>query len=150
MKHPQRELKLYNVIFPVWMMMLFPTVWLIVLPGNFIIDSLVLIICMFALKMEEKKRFYLRHVFLVFAFGLLSDLIGSGYLFLLTFGFEVRHIDALYVTLPAVLIAAACIFALNYFITFRKVEGKARRTLSLVFAIATAPYTFLIPLNWIY
>ncbi len=41
-----KDIKLYNVIFPFWMILLFPSVWFIVLPGNFIIDSLVLLISM--------------------------------------------------------------------------------------------------------
>ena len=54
----KKEIKLYNVLFPLWMLMLFPITWLIILPGNFIIDSIVLIICMFALKFENKKQMY--------------------------------------------------------------------------------------------
>ena len=46
------RVKLYNVLFPVWMLMMFPGMWLIILPGNFIIDSLVLLITM---KRREAK-----------------------------------------------------------------------------------------------
>ena len=53
----KKDVTLYNVIFPFWMLLLIPQVWLIVLPGNFLIDSLVLIISMFALKMDNKKQF---------------------------------------------------------------------------------------------
>ena len=38
----KREVRLYNVIFPVWLMFLFPQIWLISLPGNLVIDVLVL------------------------------------------------------------------------------------------------------------
>ena len=38
----KREVRLYNVIFPVWLMFLFPQIWLIALPGNLVIDVLVL------------------------------------------------------------------------------------------------------------
>ena len=40
MKDRENEVKLYNVLFPFWMIMLFPQLWAIVLPGNFIIDLL--------------------------------------------------------------------------------------------------------------
>ena len=39
-----------------WMILLFPQIWLIVLPGNFIIDSIVLIISMILLKIADKKQ----------------------------------------------------------------------------------------------
>ena len=48
--------KLYNLLFPFWMLMLLPQLWLIVLPGNFIIDSLVLLVSMFILKVENKTE----------------------------------------------------------------------------------------------
>jgi hypothetical protein len=51
---------------------------------------------------------------------------------------------------PGVLIAAALIFVFNYYITFRKDEKSLRMRLSLIFAIATAPYTFLIPSSLLY
>ena len=88
-----KDVRLYNVLFPFWMLMLFPTVWLIVLPGNFLI------------------------------FGMLSDLVGAAYMLLLMMRFDVGNMgDELYLTLPAILLAAALIFLSNYYITFRKVE----------------------------
>ena len=98
--------KLYNVLFPVWMLMMFPGMWLIILPGNFIIDSLVLLITMKILNYADKKMFYKKHILMIFIF--------------------------------------------NYFITFKKLDKKERLRLSLIFAIITAPYTYLIPTSWIY
>lgn len=37
-----KQVKLYNVIFPIWLLLIFPPVALIALAGNFIIDSLVI------------------------------------------------------------------------------------------------------------
>ena len=65
--------KLYNVLFPLWMLMLFPQVWLIVLPGNFIIDSLVLIISLFVLKISDKKSKYKKYILKIYGFGMLSE-----------------------------------------------------------------------------
>ena len=58
--------------------------------------------------------------------------------------------DELYLTLPAILLSAAMIFILNYYITFKKVDRKTRLTLSIIFSVVTAPYTFLIPTSWLY
>ena len=151
MKNKNNDIKLYNVLFPFWMLLLFPQVWAIVLPGNFIIDSLVLIISMFALKIAEKKVFYKRHILPIFGFGMLSDIIGAAYMFLLMWAFEVGSMgDELYLTLPALFIAGALIFVLNYFVTFKKTDKTLRLKLSLIFALVTAPYTFLVPSSWLY
>ena len=151
MENKNNDIKLYNVLFPFWMLLLFPQMWAIVLPGNFIIDSIVLIISMFALKMTEKKQFYKRHIFQIWGFGMLSDIIGAAYMFLLMWAFEVGSMgDELYLTIPALIISAALIFVLNYFVTFRKSDKALRLKLALIFTIVTAPYTFLIPSSWLY
>ena len=151
MEHKRKGIRLYNVLFPFWMLMLFPQMWLIVLPGNFIIDSLVLIISMYVLKIEDKKMWYKKHILKVFIFGMLSDIIGSIYMLVLVMGFHVGGLcDELYLTVPALVISAILIFVFNYFITFRKTERKFRFRFAMIFAIATAPYTFLIPSSWLY
>ena len=131
--------------------MLFPQIWLIVLPGNFIIDSVVLIISMICLKIHEKKAFYKNHILKIFGFGILSDAVGSVYMCIMMFGLQIGRMgDELYLTLPALVISAICIFVLNYFITFKECDRAIRIRLALTFAIITAPYTFLIPSSWLY
>ena len=51
----KREIRLYNVILPVWLLWLFPQVWLIVLPGNLLVDGVVLLLTLLALKRRDKK-----------------------------------------------------------------------------------------------
>ena len=147
----RNETKLYNVLFPFWMLLLFPQMWLIVLPGNFLIDSAVLLITLLILRVEGKKQWYKKHILKIFAFGMLSDIIGAAYMLWMMMGFELGRMgDELYLTLPALLISAVLIFGLNYFVTFRKVDRGSRLKLALVFAVFTAPYTFLIPSSWLY
>lgn len=151
MNKSNKNIKLYNVLFPFWMLLMFPQMWLIVLPGNFVIDSLVLVLSMVALKVVNKKEFYKRHILKIYGFGLLSDILGAAYMFLLVWAFEVGIMgDEPYLTVPALMISAVLIFVFNYFITFRNVDQKTKVTLSLVFAIVTAPYTFLVPSSWLY
>ena len=147
----KNNIKLYNVLFPFWMLMMFPIAWLVILPGNFIIDSLVLLISLKVLKIVGIKEFYKKHILKVFCFGMLSDIIGAAYMLLMTVGFEVGNMgDEPYITVPALVISAILIFVFNFFITFKKADKKTRLTLSIVFAIVTAPYTFLIPSSWLY
>lgn len=156
MNKPQKDVKLYNVLFPLWVLLLFPHAWLIVLPGNFAIDSAVLLITLLILKCNEKKRWYKKYILLVFAFGLLADIVGAAFLMYMFYmmSFEVLPIkvpmDSPLITIPAMLISAGLIFVFNYFITFRKEDKKMRLIMSLVLAIVTAPYTFLIPTSWLY
>ena len=151
MKDKKTEITLYNVLFPFWMLLMFPVAWLIVLPGNFLIDSLVLLVSLRALGAENKTLWYKKYIGKIFAFGMVSDLIGAGYMFSMLFFLEVGRMgDEPYLTVPALLISAALIFVLNYFVTFRKIDRKTRLTLSLIFAIVTAPYTFLVPSSWLY
>ena len=147
----KRDDKLYNVLFPLWMLLLFPQMWLVVLPGNFLIDSLVLAILMAVLRLEEKKALYKSSILKIFCFGLLSDAIGAIYLLLMVFAAHLGIMgDELYLTLPAMAVASVFIYLFNYRITFKQMERKTRIKMALTFAIATAPYTFLIPSNWIY
>lgn len=147
----KKDIKLYNVLFPFWMLLLFPQLWLFVLPGNFIIDSLVLLGSMFLLKIENKKGFYKENILKIFGFGMLSDIIGSAYMLIMMICFEIGNMgDEFYLTLPALVISAVCIFVFNYYITLKKYDTKVRLATSLIFAVVTAPYTFLVPSSWLY
>ncbi len=147
----KNEIKLYNVLFPLWMLLMFPQIWSIVLPGNFIIDSVVLLIGMHALKIQTKKEFYKNNILKIFGFGLAADVVGSVYMLIMITVFEFGGMgDELFLTLPAVLISAILIFIFNYAVTFKAYDKNVRFKLSLTFAIVTAPYTFLVPSAWLY
>ena len=150
MNEDRRGIRLYNVLFPVWLLMLMPQLWWIVLPGNFLIDSLVLLISLRALNIADRRRWYRRHILKIYAFGLLADLIGAAFLLLMLLCEIASMGDEPWLTIPAMLLSAGLIFLFNYFVTFRKEEKLVRRKLSLIFAIATAPYTFLVPSSWLY
>ena len=145
-----KQVRLYNVLFPLWFLMIFPVTWLIVLPGNFLIHSLVLIVTLRVLKITDKKAWYKRYILKIFGFGMLADIIGAGLLLGSMFLDLGRMYDELYLTIPAMLVSAAMIFVFNYCVTFRKVEKQTRLRLALIFAIVTAPYTFLVPSAWLY
>ena len=105
---------------------------------------------MYCLKLESKKQLYKKNILKIFGFGFLSDIIGSLILLAMVYlEFGVMG-DEWYLTVPTLFIASGLIFIFNYFITFRKLDFKTRLKLSLIMAIVTAPYTFLIPSSWIY
>ncbi len=144
----EKTIKLYNMIFPLWMLMWFPHLILFVLPANFIIDSLVFVLSLMILKVGDKGRWYRNHIFGIFGCGMLADFTGAAFMVFLTFVGVGSRGDELYLTVPGLLVAAAMIFIFDYFFTFKKADGKLRFRLSLIFAVVTAPYTFLVPSGW--
>jgi len=142
-------------MFPLWwLLFLIPQMWLFVLPGNFIIDSIVLFISMALMKIQPKWSFYKKYILKIFLFGLLSDIIGSILAFILAMSLSMLALarlgDEPYITIPALILSGSLIFLFNYCKTFKMLDKPVRIRLSLVFAVFTAPYTFLIPSGWLY
>ena len=50
----KKEVRLYNVLFPVWLLWLFPQIFLIVAPANLLVDCLVLTLALLGLKHKNK------------------------------------------------------------------------------------------------
>ncbi len=147
----KKDLKLYNALFPLWFIVyIFPQTWLIAIPGNFIIDSVVLLIAMFALKIEDKGKFYKSKIFLLFICGFSADFIGALLMLIVLYLGVGSMGDELYITIPGLIISAVLIYVLDYTLVLKNCDKHIRKVLSLVFAIATAPYTFLIPSSLIY
>ena len=73
----KNDVKLYNVIFPIWLLWLFPVTWIVVLPGNFIVDLLVVVLTMKWLKIKDIKGKTKSVILKVWVFGFLADFIGT-------------------------------------------------------------------------
>lgn len=147
----KKDIRLYNVLFPMWALMSLPMLWYLVIPGNFLVDSVVLVIAMAVLKLENRRTFYKKHILAVFGFGFLADILAAlpmyGALMLELGG---PYCDSPLMTVPCTALAGVLIYVFNYYITFRKCGPELRKRLSLTFAIATAPYTYMIPTRWLY
>lgn len=161
-----RQTKLYNVIFPVWMLVLVPMTWVVVLPANFIIDSAVVLIGLRLLKAESVLRTYKSVILKVWALGFAADIIGCVLLFLSQIGngeawYEyiqgpvaynpLDNIFALLYVLIAVAVSGALIYFFNMRVSLKRteLEHAKKRALSLALAVLTAPYIFLVPLGLI-
>ena len=146
----KKDFKLYNIIFPIWMLMMIPPLWLAILPANFIIDSLVILITMAAIGIYPKWEMYKKTILKVWIFGFLSDIIGTAVIFLLSMIINEGFDDSPEFIIPGLVVAAILIFAFNYFVSFKKYDIGTRFKMALSLAIFTAPYTFLIPTSWLY
>lgn len=165
-------MKVYNVIFPIWMLLFFPPVIFIALAGNYVIDSLVIIACFFLFKLTNQglglKIFYKKSILKVWLFGFLADIIGAVFLFLvlivgsgLGLPYEIEagiaydpfsSPMAVVIIIISMVITSLFIFLFNYHFTFRSliVEKALRVKVALTIAIITTPWTFLLPTKWFY
>ena len=160
MKH-KNNIKLYNVMFPIWFFFFFPVMWLIILPVNFLVDSLVLCLSAKRQQVDERKTLWKKHILPVWGIGFLSDLIGAGLVFLIYLILvEIPGLVDVFnpitfpgtciISLPGVALAGWMIYILNKKLTFRKsqLDTAVIHKICLHLAIFTAPYTMLIPLYW--
>ena len=154
-----RSIRLYNVIFPIWFFFFLPPIWLVMLPVNFGVDTLVLMLSARRQQVEDRKALWKKHILPVWGIGFLSDLIGAGLVFLIylavaesplvdTFMNPVLFPGTTIISIPGVILAGFMIYFLNKKLTFRKsaLDAAVIHKLCLHLAIFTAPYTMLIPL----
>jgi len=166
-------MKVYNVIFPIWLIIFLPPVIIVTLIGNFLIDSLVVVACFHAFRLAspsmDLKTFYKKSIVKVWLFGFLADFIGAALLLLTGLAGEAvlqlsddllggifydpySHPAALVILFACTLLSGFFIFLFNYRLTFRKLieDQKTRFKVALVLAITTMPWTFLLPTKWFY
>ena len=168
----RRRTRLYNVIFPIWILMFWPTppVILVTLLGNLAIDCLAVLLALLALKHPAKGAVLRRCWWKVWLLGFLADVIGALWMAAGLFGAwaldadgtaagwisdfamamtvnPFRHPLALLWTAAGVAIAGVCIYIFDRRV-FRRVpglEGWQGHVLALALAAVTAPWLFFIP-----
>lgn len=170
------QTRLYNLIFPIWILWLIPLAWVVVLPANFIIDSLVVLLTLKCLKIKDKKTIYRKTILKVWGFGFLSDFIGTAVMLIpilidsnlsmdtpigrwwyenLTNSVSYNPLENIFAILwvsLAVLVAAWFIYLFNYKVSFKKleIENSMKKKLALSLAVFTAPYLFYLPTAWFF
>ncbi|MBO4289480.1 MAG: hypothetical protein J5865_05185 [Lachnospiraceae bacterium] len=150
----KKGVKLYNLIFPIYLIYLFPTLlWLLLIPFDFAVDSLVLILAGRAKKLDW-KAVWKASIVRVVLFGFLADLAGALITMVLHYGLLERRLDiyvwpdVMWITIPGVILAGVLIYFLNLKFSFKKtdLEPAQIRFLSLMLALFTAPYTMMLPI----
>ena len=166
------KVRLYNVIFPVWILMFWPSppVVLITFFGNLAIDCLVVFFALLALKHLAKGAVLKGCWWKVWLLGFLSDVIGALWLALGLFGSwaldadgtaagwvaefatamtlnPFRHPLALLWTAIGVAIAGVCIYFFDrrVFRSEPELDPRQSHRLALALAIVTAPWLFFVP-----
>ena len=155
----KNNIRLYNVLFPIWFYLLFPQVWLLILSVNFLIDSLVVYFSAKHQRLENPKALWKDHILPVWGIGFLSDLSGAGlvvgiYFMVAEIPWFVEHLNPIrfpgttLISLPGVILAGVMIYFLNKKWTFHESDLTPDQIHKLCLhpALWTAPYTMLIPL----
>ncbi len=164
-----RNTKIYNVMFPVWILWLFPITWIVVLPANFIIDLCVVALTMKYLKMTDIKGKAKSVILRVWIMGFVADIIGSLFMFvgnLIDFGNEwimdkvviplsTNPFDSIWAVLWVTLCTAFTGFLIYQFnkrwcLEKTDLTEEECKKIALSLAIFTAPYLFYLPTTWIY
>lgn len=133
-------------IIPTWL-------WLIILPVNFAVDSIVLILAACYYKLENKLSLWKKSILKIWIIGFLCDFAGavlSLVILMLSslFNFDVGYYRDFLVAIPGVIFSGVLIYFANRWLSFRKtgLDSVSVHKLSLALAVFTAPYTMLIPL----
>ena len=152
-----KNIRLYNILFPMWLFYLLPTgIWLIILPANFLIDSLVLYIASRYQRIKDFSPTWKRSILRVWGIGFASDFLGA----LLILAVELIRSElypdwntfyfprATIIAIPGVILSAIFIYFLDKRYAFVKtnLDELAIKKLSMALAVFTAPYAMLIPL----
>ena len=158
----RKTLRLYNVLFPVWMLIWFPTwLWLLLIPGNYLIDRLVLRWSLAG--REDRDLFCRRHTWKICLAGFLSDFVGAALLFAVSAGDGYSemsdavaynpfgHWGAFFVVLGAVILSGLLIFLLDRLLLKKAgLDPAQARKSAMPLAMITAPYLFFFPSGLLY
>ncbi|MCQ4922608.1 hypothetical protein NE686_05905 [Tissierella carlieri] len=170
----KHSIKLYNIIFPIWFLWLIPITWIVVLPANFLIDLIVIVLTMKHLKIENIKQKAKTAIFRVWIFGFIADFIGTAAMFIpnvINFNYDTalgqwwdknitnavsynpfQSIYSLLWVTVCVIITAFFIYLFNYKFCLKKsdLDDIQRKKLALSLAVFTAPYLFYLPTSWFF
>ncbi len=170
----KRETRLYNILLPIWLLIFLPSwLWLILIPGNLVVDCLVTFLTLCALKHGDKKAVLGRTWWRFWLLGFLADAIGAlwmllGMMWPAVLGLSESPVGAywedamlsahmlrpwshpltFFWTLAGVGIAGVCIYFFDKR-AMRRVDALDKRqkhVVALTMAIVTAPWLFFIPL----
>ena len=152
--------KLYNIIFPLWLLIWVPLLWFALVPINYFIDRTVLY---FSLNGGiDKNAICRKYGWKICIAGFAADLAGSAALFSavllcddnyrLANAISYDPFSSLIAFMIIVTVIAVCAFII-YFLDLKILrksdldEVQIRRS-ALYLALFTAPYLFLLPMKW--
>ena len=163
--------RLYNVIFPIWLLVFFPSyLWLILIPANYLIDRIVLSWSLGDI--PSKSLFCRKHNWKICLAGFLGDFVGAitlyfisiilvgwgrdGTSFLEKAGDAIMfepfaNILAVLIVIAAIALSGFCIYKLDIWVLGKtELDPEQIKRAAIRLALFTAPYLYLIPGRWFY
>ena len=165
----KKSIKFYNLIFPIWILILIPITWIFILPANFFIDLIVVALTMKFMKINDIKKKVKHVITKIWIVGFISDFIGAGAMYLATiisfnnnsnlhewwqnnieYAVNYNPFESIYSMVwvtACVMIAAICIYIINYKLCLKKLDinSAQKKKIALSLAVFTAHYLFYIP-----
>lgn len=166
-------MKLYNVIFPIWLLWIFPTTWLFIMPANLLFDALIIVLTLKVLKVTNIKSILKTVIWRTWICGFLADFVGCLILFsvnIIKFSPEnslhwwwndnmmainynaFANVYVFVLMTFAVFISAYLIYWFNsrFCLHEAPLSPQERQKLSISLAIFTAPYIFYLPTSLLF
>lgn len=169
----KKEVRLYNLMFPLWMLVFYPSwLWLVLIPANYLLDRLVL---RWSLRPRaDRGLFCRRHTWKICLAGFFGDLVGAVLLvgvflagawvsegsalapmlddLVVGVGFNPFSSPAAFgIVALAVLISGLVLFLLDRAILRRAgLDPAQAKKSALALAVITAPYLFFFPSALLY
>lgn len=168
-----KDLRIYNILLPIWMLIFFPTwAWLVLIPANYLIDRIVL---RWSLgDMPDKGLFCRKHTWKICLAGFLSDFIGAlimfavfmasslgdngasegSLLYRMAYGVGFNpfsNVLGFVIVTASVAVAGAAIYLLDRRILRRAgLDFEQAKKSALRLALITAPYLYYFPSELLY
>ena len=157
----KKDTKLYNMLFPIWLLVFIP--WL-VFPAavlNFGIDTLVLLLALRHLGVTPKKTVWKKSIIRVVIFGFLGDIVGA--LAMISIGLALEEMDydiynklmynpwsniaSLCIAIGCMAFASFVIYKLDKRFAFTKtaLTDIQKKKTALAMAVFTTPILFIVP-----
>ena len=175
----KKQVKLYNIILPFWLILWFPSwIWLVIIPLNYIVDRLVFTIASKKQKPELDQKFFRKHTWKLYLIGFGSDFAGVSLLLLpniIEYIFDTKeggmfdtdsyykfsnalnyncfmHPVALLITIAAIAISGLLIYIFDRAVIFKTgaFTKEQAKKIALFLALFTAPYLYLLPMQLFY
>lgn len=158
----KKSIKLYNLIFPVWIVWLYPVTWVAIVPLNILVDFLVTLLALKLIKIEKPMEVIKKSIAKTVALGFVADIIATAVLMILSFGiYETKSTVSKWfydnISIPILndyyeTPWGFLVYVFNRKFSFRNTDLSESqiKKVSLTLAIITAPYLFLIPTNVMY
>lgn len=153
-----KDKKLFNLVFPTYILLLFPAYFILALLISMLIAIISLIISFFNLKnVKDKHKLFKENILKVWVISLITDFIGFGILYLSKYIMPNISYYVLYnpyksaysmiYVIITILIVALISLCLNIKYVFKniKLKNKQRFYTCLIIVAINLPYSFLLP-----